>query len=108
MSTGKTQTFILRSLKWSSTSTDASNSEETGGQESGTVVDSKTEQHILITKKSLNVSSNSFVDSAVYNNTDLVLPDKILIFTIQNKFHWSTSHSCIGLLTFFVCLLNLN
>ena len=47
-------------------------------------------------KKSLNLSTNIFLDSAVANDTDLVLP-----IIIHNNFPWSPSHSCICLLTCF-------
>ena len=59
----------------SSTFSDGCNREETGGHWSGTVVDSGTTTvAYLCNNKSQTLSSNIFLNSAVGNNTDLVLP----------------------------------
>ena len=51
---------------------------------------------IFVTKKSQHLSANIFLDSAVGNDVDLVLPIRLSI--IPNNFSWSPSHSCICLL----------
>ena len=66
--------FTLSGLKCASIFSDGCNREETGVQELRTVVDSRTESstsmfQIFVTKKSLNLSANIFLDSAVGNNT---------------------------------------
>ena len=81
-------------MKCSSTFSDGVNREETGGQERGTVVDSRTARSlrmllIFVTKKSQNLSANILLDSAVGNDIDLALP--IRLFIISNNFPWSPS-----------------
>ena len=72
----------LSGLKCSSTFSDGVNREETGGQERGTAVDSRTARSlrmllIFATKKSQHLSANILLDSAVGNDTDLVLPIRL-------------------------------